>query len=187
MIPEDYAEELEADASIDPERLDVELVRQSGPNYSKWGRRVIEAQFVLDKAEAQFERTEDKLELLIREDPEAFRVTSPTERSVKAAVRLHPDYVEAQAIVLEAKRQLSSLKHAVSRMDKRDRALFCLVELYKGEYFAGPSIPRDLVAKWKEYQSGNSPYTNPRERAVARARGQRRGDSNNEPRVRRTA
>lgn len=165
----DIKEEFEQDRKVDPEQLDVEAAQQADL-FFKWAEREVEAKIDVDRAKYNLEITDAKLATRIREDPERYDVKKVTESSIAAAVQNHPRHAAAYETFLSAKATHLMLEKAVLAMEQKKRMIEVLVTLHGQEYFAGPSVPRDLGAAWKESQQRRSERVNNlmRERVVSR-------------------
>jgi hypothetical protein len=144
-------EEIDNDKRIDPEQLDVEWIENS-ERFHKWAIRAVEAEAAADMAEFEAQQAKDNLTLKILSDPKAFGLEKPTVEAVKAAANAHPEYKDAYREYLFAKAEHNRMKAAVVAMDKKERALSNLVTLHGQEYFAGPTVPHDLVKAWEQYR-----------------------------------
>jgi len=140
-------EEFEKDKRIDPLQLDVACIEQPDLFY-KWSQMAIEAKGVADRAKLRLDVTEAQLQLECRRDPAAFGLNKSTEESVKAAVKASDTYYKAAKKHLQAKETAALLDKAVTAMEMRKRMLESLVTLHGQQYFAGPSVPRDLASIW---------------------------------------
>lgn len=166
------ANEFQKDKAIDPSQLDVECVRQA-ETFFKWAERSIEARAEVDRAKFKLEVTESRLEIECRKNPEHFGLGKVTESGIKAAVILHADHREAYKNYIEARREEGLLSVAVQAMDMKKRQLENLITLHGQKYFAGPSVPRDLIGAYVESQKDvEEKFT---QRQVVRSR--RRGET----------
>jgi len=165
MDPNEFRE----DKEIDPSQLDVECVRLGERTY-KWAQAAIEAEKVEEEAKFKMGLAEARLEIECRKNPENFGLTRVTDASVKAAVLSHPDVSAAFKKWLDAKRNHKLLQAAVRVMDTKKRMLQGLITLHGQQYFAGPSVPRDLVAEWLESQKQGSDKVNELQRKRTRRR-----------------
>lgn len=161
--------ELQNDRTIDPGNLDVEVVRQADV-FFKWAERSIEAKAHADALEFKLDVLEAKLQMRCRDDPDAFGVKNVTETAIKSAVLASDKYGAAYREWNKAKAAASLLSSAVSAMEQRKRMLELLVTLHGQQYFAGPSVPRDLVAEWQEHQKRTSDVSTERQAKRVRRR-----------------
>ena len=157
------------DKEIDPTQLDVECVRQADRTFH-WAQASILASAEEDRAKLDLEILESKLEMDCRDNPLDYGLVRITEGGIKAAIRIHDKRVAAFKHWIEAKRQSRILTAAVSAMETKKRMLQGLITLHGQQYFAGPSVPRDLIAEWKEHQEKVGQNVNARQRARTRKR-----------------
>ena len=134
---------------IDPTQLDVECGMQ-GELFFKWAEKSTEARALVDTEKFRAEVLLMQLAGQARSDPGSFGLVKVTEAAVQEAVKTHPDYIEAYERYLEARAASGILEKAVEAMEQRKRMLESLISLHGMQYFAGPSVPRDLVAAWNE-------------------------------------
>lgn len=139
----------EQDIEINPEALDVawleqpRLMLQYSKNSAKMRRELDMAKQELDIAKAEADRK-------IRESPEDFGLVKVTEASVSNAILNEDGYKDAYAIYLSTKYESDMAQGAVNAFEHRKSALENLVRLYGQQYFAGPSIPRDINKEWEK-------------------------------------
>ena len=150
MDIETFKPELEADRKIDPNQLDVEVTRQP-EMFSKWAERAIFAQYQLEKFEFTVEVLKAQLNIEARENPQRFGIANVTEAAVKAAVDRYPRYIREVEKYFELRHLSVWLGKAVEAIEIRKRMLESLIKLHGQQYFAGPSLPRDLAALWEKY------------------------------------
>ena len=164
--------EFEQDKRIDPGQLDVEAVQQA-ELYYKWSSKAVEAQSEMDKAELRVDLLEAELDLKCRERPEDFGLAKITEKGVETAVKRHGAYIDARKELLEAKRAFKMLEKAEKAMEQKKRMIEVLITLHGQQYFAGPSVPRNLVEAWNEAQASRSERVNKRQGAGVHKRKQK--------------
>lgn len=161
--------EFEQDKKINPGQLDVEAVQQADLFY-KWAEKSVEAKTDLNKANLQLDLLEAELQLKCRDKPEEFGLSKITEKGVDTAVKRHGAYIDARKECIEAQRISSLLDKAVMAMEQKKRMIEVLVTLHGQQYFAGPSVPRDLVSEFQEHQKNVSESVNNRQGAAGRNR-----------------
>lgn len=119
------------------------------------------------KAEKEVARLKRKLKVTgattdkdIRTNPNDYKITVKlTEEVVKNAVLCDEEYQELEEELIEANYELSMIEGAVDAIKQRKDALQDLVRLHAAQYFAGPSIPRDISLEAKQHhlkQNANS-------------------------------
>jgi hypothetical protein len=141
----------EQDLKISVDDLDLECKEQSELMF-KYSEHAANTEKDRDNKKANLEYIHAQLDKEIREDPDKYNLGKITEGKVDAAIKRQKKYQEAEKAYIEAKFEASVAKGAVQSFSDRKTQLSNLVELYKGQYFAGPSVPRDISAKWKERQ-----------------------------------
>jgi hypothetical protein len=137
----------EIDIEIDESALDVELLEQ--PSLAlKYGKHWAEKARELTQAEENVKLIRSKLIKEAHEDPDTYlgEGIKPTGPVVEAYYREHEDHIQAKEELVEAQYQLNIAEIAKKEISvTRKSSLANLVELHKQQYFAGPSIPRDLI------------------------------------------
>jgi len=137
------------DCKIDESALDVEchsqtkLAMQYGINWAEKTR-----DFTL--AEENVKLVRSNLIEKINKDPEKYLGVGlkPTGPNVEAAYRNHKLHIEAKNTWVEAMYQLNLAVIAKSAiMVTKKEELENLIKLHGQNYFAGPSVPRDLPAE----------------------------------------
>jgi len=164
--------ELDQDKSIDPGQLDVEAVRQADV-FFKWAERSIAAKANMDRLEFDLDVLEAKLSLRCREKPEDFGLPTgkaPTEGAVKAAILVHESFIAGTRELQDARRDHSTLTMAVAALEQKKRMIEVLITLHGQEYFAGPSVPRDLVSAWNDHRTKAGAELDTKQVAAARKR-----------------
>lgn len=168
--------EFERDKAIDPNQLDLEAINM--PNlYHKWARLAVDAKTEVDRCKLEMDLIEVQLSMRCREKPSAFGIPKVTESAIHGAVRSHEDYCTAAAKWVSALETSKLLDRAVSTMEIKKRMIEILVTLHGQQYFAGPSVPRDLAAAWlaQKQEAENQIVRQQAKRARRRIR--KRGDS----------
>jgi len=165
--------EFQKDKKIDPSALDVECCKQADLFY-KWCKRSILARSDMDHVKLKLEIIEAKLQMDCRKNPENFGVTKLTEAVVMAAVKCHAKYQKAYEEYLEAKENASLLEKAVFAMEQKKRMIENLITLHGQQYFAGPSVPRNLNECWMEHQKTIEDKVNKKQATRTRRRGEKR-------------
>ncbi len=138
----------EHDISIDESALDVEWLNQ--PTLMlKYGRVAAQTGKEMDVAKDQLEIVRAQLDKAIRLNPEEFYIGKLTEPLIDHTIKTQPEYQDASTKYIEAKYEAELAKFAVRAFDQRKSALEALVRLHGQQYFAGPSVPRDLSKEWE--------------------------------------
>jgi hypothetical protein len=144
-------DEFDSDKSIEPGQLDVECVRQP-ELFFKWAERSIGVRAEVDRLKLEMETTEAKLALEARSFPSEYGITKVSEHAISAGVTASEKFQTAAKAHLAAKYEAALYDSAVAAMEQKKRMLEVLVTLHGQEYFAGPSVPRNLVEAWNAHQ-----------------------------------
>jgi len=143
--PLDY----EADTRIDPDALDVEWLRQSNV-YSTWARRLRLEEKRVRRAEENIKVVRSILVNQAHKNPALLgkgtvaKGKSPTGSQIEAYYRTHKDHIQAKEELHELLYRKDILFDAVMAIQTKKVALVELGKLALQEYFATPSIPRNL-------------------------------------------
>ena len=143
----------ERDIHIDETALDVELLEQAGLAI-KYGEYWAQCNEEFVRAEENVKVVFSELILAINSNPEKYLGdVKQTDAKVEAAVRVHPKHIEAKERWITAmtnKNNAEIVKNEISFT--RKTALEVLADLYGQNYFAGPSVPRNLKAERERKQ-----------------------------------
>lgn len=142
--------EYEQDLRIDENALDVECLEQPS--------LLMRYVRIAAKAEKEVSRLKEELGVVaaeidrdIRLNPASFEITGRvTEDVVKHTMVLQPEYKKVTAELIEAKYEHSMARGAIEAIQERKDMLQELIRLHGQQYFAGPSIPRDLGYEAKQ-------------------------------------
>lgn len=136
---------------IDDSALDVEWLNQP-ELMRKMTKRQAKAQERYELAEENVSYVYATLDKEIRDDPDKFDIDKITEPAVRSAILINEKYTEAKKNAIRLKFQYNTYKGMVEACGHRKEALVNMVKLFLGGYFAGPSIPRDLVQEVKSFK-----------------------------------
>lgn len=142
------------DVEIDPLALDVAWVKQA----SLFGKYCVEqatARDTADRAKERLEVYDAGLGLKIRANPAQFGLEKITEASVQAVILLDKEHARLSDELNTARYQLEVIVAAVRALDQKKSALENLVRLQGQNYFAGPSVPREIGAEWAKEAERN--------------------------------
>jgi len=156
--------------ALNPEQLDIEAVCQA-ELFLEWAEKSVEAKAEADRLKRELDTEEALTSLRIREKPEDFGLERVTEGAIVSAVKTNKAYLKALEAYQEARKTSALYDQVVNALEQRKRMIEVLVTLHGQQYFAGPSVPRDLVAEWKEHQEARSEKVTSRQKSVARKRG----------------
>ena len=141
----------EADLSIMPDALDISILEQPGL-VIKYSKILAQSEKDQDESKERLDLVKATLDNLIRKNPEKYGLDKITETVVQNTILMQDDYKEAMAEYLQAKYDAKVILGAVRAADHRKSALEMEVKLFSSQYFAGPSIPRDLSYEWQQKQ-----------------------------------
>lgn len=135
------------DVRIDESALDVECLAQ--PRLMlRYGQASADAYRAEQLAKEKLEVVKAELDEDIRSHPEKYTLTKITEAVVGNAVIRTDRYQEANKTYIQAKYDSSLARTAAGAIDARKDMLELLVRLHGQQYFAGPSVPRDISTEW---------------------------------------
>jgi hypothetical protein len=142
------------DVKIDFDNLDLEWVDQA-----ELARKYAEH---LKGLKGEVRRLEEKKKTVrselindINRDPEKYlgEGVRPSDAKVEAAYRTSPLYLEAVEELLDAQEEAEYGEWVYNEISfTKKKSLEQLVQLYISQYFAGPTIPRDIREEYKKRQ-----------------------------------
>lgn len=144
----DYSKDIEIDQSA----LDVEWLEQPRLMF-KYAKMCAEAKRNLDLTKERLDVIRAEVDRKVRSDPKEYGITKITESGVANTILTVPEYQAASRDLIEAKYEFEMARAAVSSVEQRKDSLENLVRLHGQQYFAGPSIPRDLSKEWQQRQA----------------------------------
>jgi hypothetical protein len=125
---------------INKHRLDREWERQPRM-YHEVADKLAEAESEVDRLKGVLELVEARVELEVRKEPSAFRITGKvTEKAVEKAIILEDDYQEALQEYHKAKRLARHLQADARYLEHRKSAIEHLSRLRIIDYWADPRI-----------------------------------------------
>lgn len=141
------------DLKIDPDQLDIEWLEQP-LLFHKYSSASAQANQFVRKCEELMKVVRSQLTLEASQKGEQVlgQRIKPTAVNVEAYYRTHKDYIQAKTSLSEAQYEAEMLTNAVYAFHQRKSALENLIKLHGQNYFAGPVVPRELSAKYKENQ-----------------------------------
>lgn len=131
------------DIRIDESSLDVEWLDQP-VKMLEYSRHAAEMRREMDRAKDALDLSKAELDRKIRTRPEKFGLEKVTEGAVVNAIIAHEDYQNALSDYNDARYENEVAQGAVRAFEQRKSALENLVKLFGQQYFAGPTLPRDL-------------------------------------------
>jgi len=134
----------ESDVRIDESALDIECLEQ--PNLMmKYALLAAEADKEVDLAKEALDLIDAELDTVIRTSPERYEITKLTEAVVANTILQQDEHKRATRRVIDAKFNAKIASGAVKAIDAKKSMLETLVKLHGQQYFAGPSVPRDIT------------------------------------------
>jgi hypothetical protein len=136
-----------SDVEIDVDALDIQWAKQA----SLFGEYCMEQAKARASLDALKERLDVKvagLGLKIRANPAQFGLEKITESSVQAVILLDAECAKLREEIAVAQYEFEVMGAAVRALDQKKSALENLVRLQGQNYFAGPSVPREIGKEW---------------------------------------
>lgn len=126
-------------AEVDPLALDKGWLQQPRM-YVQAALAMAEARHEMDVAKNQLLIVEAECDKLVRARPAKYGIDKLTEKSVAAAVQMHPKMQAAQTTLLEAKYESDMMSGLLQALEHRKEALKALTTLFLNEYYgSGPA------------------------------------------------
>ena len=138
--------DFEKDLLIDETALDVEWLNQSALA-AKWIKHWVYCKNVCTRAEERIKVVKAQLTKLAYEGPDKYLGSGikPTGATLEAFYRTNKKHIKAKNAWMDALHELEIAEIAKSQISyTRKTALENLVKLHGQQYFAGPSVPRNL-------------------------------------------
>lgn len=155
MKPDDYSLDME----INPGELDIEWINQPAL-MMKYTKKAAELREKRDLLKEELELLKAQLDKEVRSDPEEYGLTKTTETIIQNTVISIDEYQDLLKTYLRASYEVNVAQGVVQAIEQRKQALENLVRLHGQQYFAGPSVPRNLqeeiALKQKESNKGIS-------------------------------
>jgi hypothetical protein len=159
MKPEDF--------EINEQALDVEWLEHANKHW-RVSKRYAEAVKAHREAVEEVKTVRSQLLLAAANDPSVLGGAKPTVGNIEAWYRTHHKFREVREAEINAQFVMNIAEQGLRNMHNRRVALENLVALEQRNYFAGPSVPRDLS---KERQAE---HTSDRAAAAVKAAKKRR-------------
>ncbi len=163
-------QQFHADQKLDPTQLDLAASVQ-GEMFFHWAEQAIAARRQVDRAKLNLELVENGLSLDCRSNPDKYNLTKVTEAAIASSIKCTSEYQDAASALTNARHEAGLLDAAVTAMEQRKRMIEVLITLHGQQYFAGPSVPRDLGDAWNKYQQRREGDLADRQRARVRKTG----------------
>ena len=145
--------EFEEDVRIDADALDVEWLQQAAL-MGKYCRHAASIANLVDITKERLDVIRAQLDKDIRSAPNKYAIEKITEGAIQGAITLQEVYQQVSRDLINARYEFEMAKAAVRAIDQRKDALENLVRLHGQQYFAGPSVPRDLSKEWEDRERG---------------------------------
>jgi hypothetical protein len=148
----------EEDMKIDESALDVEWLNQSSLMI-KYAKLCAKAHLDMDLEQEKLNLVKFDLDYKIRLNPKDYGISLDvkiTEAVILGTTLQQDEYQEANKQFLLRRYEYETIKGAVTAVEHRKTSLENLVKLFGQQYFAGPSVPRDLSKEWIKRQTQES-------------------------------
>jgi hypothetical protein len=142
----------EKDMEIEQDALDIEWLGQTALAM-KYAKNLVHCHSKVRQLEEQKKTVRSELILLANKDPEKYLgKEKPNAADIEAFYRNSDEY---KSVVEELNQALEDAEFAELAKNEisftRKVALENLVRLHAAQYFAGPSVPRDLNKEWEKH------------------------------------
>jgi len=148
----------EDDMKIDESALDVEWLGQSSLMV-RYVKLCAKAHLDMDLEQEKLNLVKSDLDYKIRLNPADYGISSNvkiTEAVIFGTILQQDEYQEANKQFLLRRYEYETIKGTVTAVEHRKTALENLVKLFGQQYFAGPSVPRDISKEWIKKQTQES-------------------------------
>jgi len=142
----------EKDIGIDENALDVEFVRHP-LKFLKYAEHLAHTEKVTKRAHENLKTIKAKLSNQALSDPTLCAGGKATAVAIEAYYRTNEKYLEAKESWVETEYEKDMALNAVQAMNAKKTSLENLVRLHGQQYFAGPSVPRDLAQEMEQRTS----------------------------------
>jgi hypothetical protein len=143
----------EQDLEIDANNLDKEWLGYPR-KLAYWINLEVEAQEEKDQAERNLEVVEAQMDEKIRLKPEVYGLEKVTEPSIKNAAKRSKEIEQANQRLIAAKKKARLLSGAVKTIEKTDKAMQHLGELWAAGYWSGKDMPKGVRQAVEEKRRG---------------------------------
>jgi hypothetical protein len=141
----------EQDLYIDEGSLDVECLDQPSLMF-RYSKALAKAEKDVSLLKEKIGVEEARLDRDIRTNPTKYKIgdIKITEAVVSGTILVLPEIRKLRVDVIEAQYEVSMIKGAVDSVRQRKDMLQELIKLHGQNYFAGPSVPRNLSQEVKQ-------------------------------------
>lgn len=141
----------EQDMTIDPDALDVEWIEQ--PRLMlRYAKHASEMKREVEQAKEKLDIIRADLDKKIRIAPEKFGIVKLTESVISSTIITQEEFKTGNEEFLEVAYEANMAQGALRALEGKKAALENLVKLHGQQYFAGPSVPRDLSKEWEQHE-----------------------------------
>lgn len=147
----------DVDMEINPDELDMEWLKQPALAV-RYAKHAAQMRKLATISEEKVKVTRSELISEANEDSEGLLgKAKPNAADIEAYYRNHKDHKQAKQEWVEAEHEASLADMAYREVSwTRRAALENLVRLHAAQYFAGPSVPRDLSKEWESNKRQSS-------------------------------
>lgn len=149
--------DFENDVKIDSSQLDVECVRQA-ETFGKYAREQVKLSAESDRRKEALEMLKAELYIKALSDPQRYGLPKQTEATIQAWVLLQPEFKQAMLEYGQAKYDADMAKIAVQGLNVKKDMLQELAKLMSQQYFAAPTVPRDLPQELAKIRQQSDTY-----------------------------
>uniref|UniRef100_A0A6M3K1C3 Uncharacterized protein n=1 Tax=viral metagenome TaxID=1070528 RepID=A0A6M3K1C3_9ZZZZ len=143
------------DISVDPLQLDVEWAKQA-QTFHRYAEQAADARDLMERQKEKVAVLEAELGLAIRSNPTKYGLEKVTEGAIQSKILLDSSRKEAMEKLATLIHRHELLSIAVRSLDQKKSALENLVRLQGQNYFASPSVPRDIGSEWAKEVERNA-------------------------------
>ena len=144
---EQYLEE-----EIELDNLD-EAWRQLPSVYHHYSDLLTEAAEAKELASVNLDKKKAELDDQIRRDPDGYNLVKSTETAIAGKVLELVTETNEWEKYLDARKEYSLMQNKIKKLDKKDRALSKLVDLFISSYFIGPKEPKQISFARKQSET----------------------------------
>ncbi len=133
---------------LSPEDLDCAALAQPDL-FFEWSAKAAKARIEMERGRSRMEAKESELSLACRDNPETFGIVEKvTEAAIQHAIKVQADYQDLREGYFRLREESLMLDRAVDALEQRKRMIEMLISLHGQQYFATPSLGRNLVDAW---------------------------------------
>ena len=141
----------EHDMTIDVDALDVEWAGQARL-MMQYAKHAAKTRLEVERKKEELDIVRAGLDMKIRVDPEKYGIVKLTESVVSSTIITQKEYMVANEEYQLLQYESNMAQGVVRALEGKKTALENLVKLHGQQYFAGPSVPRDLSKEWEQHE-----------------------------------